>query len=273
MYKIRVVKLISLNVGLFEKNNDRLEKFFKKEKADIVCLQEATRTTHDTRNLDYISVNPIYSATKDLKYSFYSPMWIIDHFRQSNFHGRKEFVVEFDGFLEFGYLTKSRYQILRGKNVFIENDLVYGMDWSTWPEVDSRSVQVIDLFIEDQKMVRILNLHGRWSRGKKGSQKTKEACRMIKDLANESGIPSIICGDFNLFPDTESMNVLNSSFRSLVDEYNIKTTRPSSNELHDKKRNVVDYIFVSEGIIVNEFKVIDSDVSDHLPLVIDFDLV
>lgn len=83
--------------------------------------------------------------------------------------------------------------------------------------------------------------------------------------------PVIITGDFNLFPDTESMTVF-KDFISLVDEYNIKTTRPKSNELSHLDRNLIDYILVSKGVKINSFQVLDSDVSDHLSLVLDFDI-
>ncbi len=35
---------------------------------------------------------------------------------------------------------------------------------------------------------------------------------------------------------------------------------------------VVDYIFVTDDVKVNDFKVVDTDVSDHFPLVLDFDI-
>ena len=57
---------------------------------------------------------------------------------------------------------------------------------------------------------------------------------------------------------------------SLVDTFHIKSTRPQANELSKIKRNVIDYIFVSKGITVKNFTVIDSDVSDHLPLLLEF---
>jgi len=68
------------------------------------------------------------------------------------------------------------------------------------------------------------------------------------------------------------MKVFKDDFMSLVDKYNISTTRPKSNELSNLKRNVVDYIFVSNQIKVNSFEVLNTDISDHLPLSLDFDL-
>ena len=59
---------------------------------------------------------------------------------------------------------------------------------------------------------------------------------------------------------------------NLIDEYNIKTTRPTFNDGLDKGDLVCDYIFVNNKIKVNDFKVLDNNVSDHLPLLLDFDI-
>lgn len=68
------------------------------------------------------------------------------------------------------------------------------------------------------------------------------------------------------------MAIFKEDFTNLVDTYDIKTTRPASNELSNEKRNVVDYIFVSKEISVKKFEVINTDVSDHLPLILEFEI-
>ena len=68
------------------------------------------------------------------------------------------------------------------------------------------------------------------------------------------------------------MKLFETNFISLVDQFKIKTTRPNANELNNLDRNVVDYIFVSRGVKVNKFEVIQLDVSDHLPLVLNFEI-
>ncbi len=122
------------------------------------------------------------------------------------------------------------------------------------------------------KKLRVLNYHGIWTKEKVGNAETLKACRKILNLAREVSYPAIIVGDFNLFPDTPSMQIFYKHFINLVDMYNISTTRPASNELSNLKRNVVDYILVSKDIKVNSFAVLDSDVSDHFPLILDFEI-
>lgn len=259
------MKLISLNCSFFDDNNKQVIEFLQDQNVDLVCLQEIGNAQQESVTEKY-NLKPAIDKSLEYSSTFYSPVWITNHFQK-----QEQFRKEFGGFLEFGYYFLSKEEISHAKNVFVENQFSYVTDWSSWPDKDYKSVQVVDLNIGDSK-VRVLNYHGIWSRGKEGNGKTLWACETINHLAQEVDYPVIICGDFNLFPDSESMQVLNSNYRSLADEYEIKSTRPDSNELKDEERNVVDYIFVSEGIKVNDFKVLDNDVSDHLPLILDFEI-
>ena len=265
------MKFLSLNVALFEKNNKQLANFLSEQKPDILCLQEVTRRVDKSADADLISKDGIDASLPDLADSFYSPTWILSKFEKRNFHGQELFSRDFGGKLEFGTYIKSKFEISKAQNIFVLNHFTYSTDTSNWPEEDYRAVQVSDLNVKGSKL-RVLNYHGIWTQDKLGTDRTKRACEIIRDLALEVNYPTIICGDFNLFPDTDSMNVLNKHFVNLGDIYNIKTTRPESNELSNQSRNVVDYIFVSKDIKVKSFEVQNTNVSDHLPLILEFEL-
>ena len=264
------MKLLSLNVALFEANNSKLTQFLQEQGADIVCLQEVVREIEESVLNEYITKTPIDKSTSNLKYSFYGPNSVMDNFEQKGFHGKEDFHFDLGGLAEIGNYVRSKYKIVKAQNIFVENHFTYTTDFSNWPDVDFRAVLVADLDING-KPLRILNYHGIWTRGKLGNEKTLAACRKINTLALEAKGEVIICGDFNLFPDTPSMKVFEDNFISLGDKFNIKTTRPASNELNGSARNVVDYIWVSKGINAKNFEVIDCDVSDHLPLILEFD--
>ncbi len=264
------MKLISLNVSLFDDNNSHLTKFLKEQNADIVCLQEVTRPLEKSTDEKYLSKDAIDSSTIDLKYFFYGAEKIMDDFEIKDFHGKETFSFKFGGSLELGKYTKSKYKIVKAQNIFLENSLSYSLDLSSWEEEQSRSVLVTDHDLNGKKL-RVLNYHGIWTRNKLGNAKTLSANKTICKLALNTGSEVIICGDFNLFPNTPSMKVFEKDFTSLVDKFGVKTTRPATNELSSFKRNVVDYIWVSKGLNVKNFEVVDTDVSDHFPLVLDFE--
>jgi endonuclease/exonuclease/phosphatase family metal-dependent hydrolase len=66
--------------------------------------------------------------------------------------------------------------------------------------------------------------------------------------------------------------MLEKKFKNLIKEFAIKSTRPDFKDDLDKWDNVVDYIFVDDKIKVNNFEVINTNISDHLPLILDFDI-
>jgi endonuclease/exonuclease/phosphatase family metal-dependent hydrolase len=267
------IKLLSLNISIFDENNGKLAGFLRKINPDIICLQEVTRKVDDSAINSFISKGVIDKATRELTYSFYAPDWSLNGFRQHNFHGKKLFQHDFGGFIEYGNYVKTRFKIMGGTSIFVQGHFSYMVDWERLekhPGEEPRMVQVVDLEINKSQKLRVINYHGIWSKDKQGTARTKSANRKLVQLATDVAYPSIICRDFNLFPDTESIKILKDRFISLVDEYGIKTTRPKSNELSAAERNVVDYIFMSAGIEVKRFEVVDSDVSDHLPLLLEF---
>ena len=266
------MKLISLNVALFEANNNLLAEFLREQNADIICLQEITRTLEDSVKAKYVSKDAVDSVTPKLKYFFFGPNSVMGDFEQINFHGKEVFRFEFGGLMEFGNYTKSQYKIIKAQNIFVQNCFTYTTDQSKWPDEDYRAVLVTDHIIYGKKL-RIMNYHGVWTRNKLGNEMSLHANKIINDLALKAEGEVILCGDFNLFPDTPSMKIFEKNLISLVDTFNIKTTRPSTNELSKSKRNVVDYIWVSKGIKVKDFKVVNTDLSDHLPLILDFDFL
>lgn len=242
--------LLSLNVALFEANNERLHQFLLEQNPDIVCLQEVADKIDPEVNPAYLSKKYIDKAIKKLTYSFFSPTWEIRDFHQKNFHQKDSFDFEFGGFLLAGNYFKSKYKILKKSNVFVQDNNIKVTDWTTWPKIQSQAVQVVDLKLPNLKKLRILNYHGIWTKDKIGNLETLTACQKINQLAKEVDYPVIITGDFNLFPDTASMKVF-KDFTSLVDTHSIQTTRPQSNELsHLKKMLLIIFWLARESKLI-----------------------
>ncbi|MFA6513862.1 MAG: endonuclease/exonuclease/phosphatase family protein [Patescibacteria group bacterium] len=130
------------------------------------------------------------------------------------------------------------------------------------------NLQWIDLEINDEVMT-IANLHGLWQKDTKKLDTPERLVqsKKIKDfLATKKG-RQIICGDFNLLPDGKSIEILEQGMKNLVKEYNIQSTR---SKFYQNGPRFADYILVSTNINVVDFKVFQDDVSDHLPLMLDF---
>jgi endonuclease/exonuclease/phosphatase family metal-dependent hydrolase len=259
------MKLLCLNVSAFEETNNKLRQFFQKNAYDIICLQEVTRKVQSHAKDSYETKPIIDSQTPQLTNSFYSPNCIMESFVKPGFSA-------FGGQMDFGLYTKTLHRVKKAEQIYVQNNYAYISDWSNWPEEDYRSFQVVDIETDNKNNLRVINYHGIWTRDKLGTDLALQACEMIVNKATEKQYPTIICGDFNLFPETDAMKIFDSNFINLSNEHNIRSTRPPSNELDSEPRNVVDYIIVSKDIEVTNFGVLHEEVSDHLPLVLEFDL-
>lgn len=130
-----------------------------------------------------------------------------------------------------------------------------------------RNIHLVKIKVNRKEML-VGNLHGYWLPSSKSD--TPESIRqmkIVKKVFSKFKGPKILCGDFNLRPDTESVRMLENDMKNLIIEYGVTNTRSN---LHKKTEKFADYIMVSNDVEINNFEVINKDISDHLPLMIDF---
>ncbi len=103
------MRLISLNVALFEPNNHLLSTFLSKQNVDMLSIQEISEKIDVSVNPDYVSKQTIDKATKDLHYSFFAPTWMIKDFHKKNFHKKESFDFTFG---KKSYISNNYYRRL-----------------------------------------------------------------------------------------------------------------------------------------------------------------
>lgn len=124
-------------------------------------------------------------------------------------------------------------------------------------------------------LIHILNYHG-VSRPKDKldtPERLNQSQKIMSHYAKIGG-PRILIGDFNFLPSTQSYeSIRGGEYRELVIDNGIPTTR---NELYWSQRGLdhkySDYCFVSPEIYAESFLVPSIQVSDHLPLILEFSL-
>lgn len=116
--------------------------------------------------------------------------------------------------------------------------------------------------------VTIINFHGLWNGMGKGDTADRlEQSERILEFTKNIPHPFVLCGDFNLLPDTESIRKFeHAGLRNLIREYNVTSTRTSR---YTKPQKFADYVFISKDINLKDFKVLPDEVSDHAPLLVD----
>ena len=126
------------------------------------------------------------------------------------------------------------------------------------------NVEWVDIEYSNQ-ILTIANLHGLWQKGTKKVDTPERILQstIIKDFLSKKKGKKILCGDFNLKPDGKSIALLEEGMRNLITEYGAISTRSG---FYTGEEKFADYVLVSPNVGVLDFKVLQDQVSDHLPL-------
>lgn len=250
------IKFVTLNIWLGGKLFDQMVSFLKNQNADIVALQEVYNGTHIDWDRQFRSFE-ILKKELGLKYNSFAP-----HVADVRTFGK----------IEQGNAIFSKFPIVSEKTTFF--DIPYGerseeteTDWSNWP----CNLQHAEVDIDGKKL-HVFNTHGPWWLN--GSEETKRRLAMSKVIVEEIKKRErvILAGDFNVQPNTKTIENIERCVKNvfkgeLKTSYNMKRKR-----LPGYATSICDMIFVSPTIQILDHSCPQVDVSDHLPLVSEFEL-
>ena len=138
--------------------------------------------------------------------------------------------------------------------------------------LSSRKLQYIT-FEFNNKEFTVANFHGLWVHAPKTDTPERIAqAETIKNFLASRNNPKILCGDFNLLPNTRSLAIMSEGMRELITEFGITSTRtPLYRHFHNPDElNFADYMLVSPDVDMKKFEVLSDVVSDHAPLYLEF---
>lgn len=128
-----------------------------------------------------------------------------------------------------------------------------------------RNLQYIQLRLAGRP-VTVINLHGLWNgQGKTDSPERLEQFRKVKAFVKAIRGATIVCGDLNILPTTQSLALLEEDLRNLIKVYGITSTRT---RWYPHADGFADYVLVSPDVFIEAFQVLDEDISDHTPLLV-----
>lgn len=244
------MKLIQANIwgGRLEK---QVNKFLKDQNADIICLQEVNDVPGGETSY-FTSLDEIRTHTNSA-YVFSSPVFNFKFMRRVG---------------KFGNVILSKYPFLNTKTLFTRLQELNDFDFKEDDDYNVHNLQHAEVMINN-RLVHILNHHGHHvNQHKNGDSETMRQCRMIADYISKLKGPVILTGDFNLSPHSDSLKQINLLLTNLSIKYKLTTTRTPLTH----KTEVCDYIFVSKDVKVKSFNTSDEIISDHKPLILEFDI-
>lgn len=260
------MKLISLNTWGGKYFEDLIGFVKKHQDADIFCFQEIFDTTSQIKAYKDIRANlllEIKNILTDFNYFYFPALLGYDNnTKEVNFN------------LSFGLaiFIKKTISVDYHQNYFIykskASKLLEG-DFSNYPI----PLQVISFHSNNKKFL-IFNFHGTpFPTPKTDTPKRINQSKYIKKILNYFKGAKILVGDFNLLPQTESIKLIDNVMLNLIKKYKIERTRSKLSPFWGKHdfQKFADYTFVSKGIKVKKFNVPDVKISDHLPMILEFE--
>jgi len=232
------MKILSLN-ALDAELRDQLKDFLKSQLAstDVFCFQETLGATIETL------------FTELFPGALYSTTWV-------------EKTTSEQGQYNLCTVVRKPIQVSHSQTLLAADDTGVGQALAS------------AITLPDGNTLTVVNVHGVPFPGDKldNEGRLRQSDTIIRWL-RENGSPSaIVCGDFNLLPETESIKKFaRAGYQDLIADYKIPTTR---NEFAwknwpDNKQLFADYTFASQQLNIVSFQVPNIEVSDHLPMIID----
>lgn len=244
------MKLITLNTWGGRINKELLDFITSHQEVDIFCFQEIYhRATYI--HVEQGGIDP------DLNL----------------FDNMKKALLNHQGYFRPAYLGTYGLAVFVKKGIVVteEEDFFVHEYKGFVPKVASghaRNVQSVSIKSEDE-ILHVFNFHGLWNgEGKGDSDSRLRQSRNLSMYMKKFKGKKVLCGDFNLLPDTESMKTIEETpLKNLIKEHNIVSTRTS---YYTKEARLADYVLISNDVEIIDFKVLDDEVSDHSPLFLEF---
>ncbi|KAA0206351.1 endonuclease/exonuclease/phosphatase family protein [Candidatus Uhrbacteria bacterium] len=255
------MKIITLNTWVGRAGRDPFFAFLEKYRrdTDVFCFQEIRSAPHEhsqgvlaggvavNENIMAEGVQEISERLSDFV-AFFHPQLLENY-----------------GLM---MLVKKELLVKEHGDVFVHKHRGY------IPEGDigkhARNIQYATLDISG-KPFTIINFHGLWNgMGKTDTDDRIEQSKNILNFTRGLKGDFVLCGDFNLLPDTESIRLLEQSgLRNLIKEYGVTSTRTS---FYTKPEKFADYVFVTPSVKVADFAVLPEEVSDHAALMVEVEV-
>lgn len=263
---MRIVSLNAWGGALY----DSLAGWLPRTGADVVCLQEVTRTPGLGG----------WTHFDDGEHTLPQRANLFDDVRRALPHHQAAFlasdagpVCDADGGRhqqDFGLATLVDQQlpVIGQETAFVHGSFVDHREWPTRARPrTAHAVRVVDRGAD--RTVTVVHCHGlRDPAGKADTPDRRDQAKRLADLVTRARAGddlTVVCGDLNVLPDSETFTVLGAI--GLVDLVGMSDTRTSR---YPKPSRHASYLLVSDPGAVKDFKVLSApEVSDHRALVLE----
>jgi len=254
------MRIVSLNIWGGRAGKDKVLDFFDTYRdVDVFCLQEVW-------SAPYEELEGIMAGGKPLKHDE-----VMAYGKQDITALLKDHVPYFHPQFrnDYGLLTfvHKKHKVINDGEVFVHLHKGYEPDSLEEVGKHARNIQYVTLETENGPLT-VVNFHGLWNgQGKDDSEDRITQSENIITFLKTLSTPVVLCGDFNLKPETRSLKRFEEyGLQNLIREHGITSTRTS---YYTKPERFADYTFISPELNVIDFKILPDEVSDHAALYLD----
>lgn len=243
------MQLISLNIWGGHLEEELLQFFVQHQDVEVFCLQEVYSQADKmiTKEDRYVCLD-ILSKIKTVlpeHTCYFSPV-------VNDVYG-------------LAILVKKHCKVLG----FSTAEIYSNPDYPGFGPTHNRILQHLRVLVSGT-FYNIVNIHGLWNgRGKTDSPQRIQQSEKINQYLKDYEENMLMCGDFNLRPDTESFQLLAKNRLDLIQSHQVTDTRT---RYYEKEERFADYMLTSSDIVTYEFAVLSELVSDHAALFINCDV-
>ena len=242
------LKILQWNIWHKEKV-ENIIKLIEEVNADILCFQELT-------------IGSIYNDKQDISKLIA---------KKINFEYNFALAHKYDNNQLVGNGIFSRFQIIKNSNFIIAN-AKNSHDYSS----DGRICAVSKIKINSEKNITIATAHSSYShKFIENEEKLKEVEKLVNYFKKNTE-KLVFTGDLNITPNTKSIKQIEKQLVHCGPDYKKPTwtTKPFSYKgfKEDKLKWRLDYAFVTKDIKILSSKIIKTEYSDHLPILIEIEV-
>jgi endonuclease/exonuclease/phosphatase family metal-dependent hydrolase len=251
--KLPGMKLLQLNIW-HGRLMTQIDQLLRREQPDIVCLQEVYSSDVPSAVFGDASAHEHIAQTLQGYHHYFSPAYTI---------------AVLDKKAGFGLSMFSRLPLSDTKTIPVWGEY---KDFTEAAGLDTniRSLQKGVVTAPGGKQVTVFNHHGYWIPNQLGDQVTIKSLQRVADAVKPVDGAVLLAGDFNVTAESPAMRAFDGWITNLTAKNNVRTTLSPLSRVHEPI--ACDHIMVTRHVSVNRFEVLEDVASDHLALVLDFDI-
>ncbi len=265
------MKILQINVFRFSYYKQLVE-YIKKENPDIITMQEVDLGGWFEKNC---KTNLLDKLAKELGYEL--------HFSPRYYKSYKNHKEQF----AFGNAILSKFKIISHTTLYPphfskQNLLQEDNPLFTTQEHLEKYKYAFDLpepigvvlLDTPQGLIRVYNIHLNVSYfGIENLMQMKSIDYLLEQYKHFNKLPTIISGDFNLESKTYSIETLGKKFTRANSKFTNSLNPSNHGIFNDRKEgSCVDHIFLSNDFSIDYCQIEQVDISDHLPILCEFEL-